>query len=97
MYKFSEYEVNQALFTWKDPFDSPFLSNDESSTYTVICQKVARAYRRWINDIKYAHTVAELSKLSDARLRDIGLSYGEIEQVARRAVENAEVSIGTGS
>jgi uncharacterized protein YjiS (DUF1127 family) len=85
MYKYSEYEVDQALFTWNDPFDSPFLSTDESSTYTVICDKLSRGYRRWLEAFRYAHTVAELSKLSDTQLRDIGLSHGEIKQAARKA------------
>ena len=90
MYKFSEYETNQALFSWSDPFESPFLSTDESSSFTVISEKLTRAFSRWSNKIRYARTVAELSKLSDAQLHDIGLSYGGIEKAARQAVGHPE-------
>jgi uncharacterized protein YjiS (DUF1127 family) len=89
MHTYSEYEATQALMGLYDPFEPPFLSTDESSSFTVICEKVSQVFSRCFNEISYARTVAELSKLSDAQLRDIGLSYGEIELAARQAVENS--------
>ncbi|WP_319773679.1 DUF1127 domain-containing protein [Breoghania sp.] len=42
-----------------------------------------RKYRSWKN---YHRTVAELSRLSDHELHDLGIGRGDIEFVARRSV-----------
>jgi uncharacterized protein YjiS (DUF1127 family) len=49
-------------------------------------EDVAREYRK---AKAKSETISELSRLSDKELRDIGLTRGEIHDVAQRTYENA--------
>ena len=57
---------------------------------------VARTLRHWHNEVKIARTAAELSKLADHILDDIGVRRDEIEIAARKVVENPGVDFRTG-
>jgi uncharacterized protein YjiS (DUF1127 family) len=57
---------------------------------------LARTFRRWYNEFRIARTIAEMSRLDDHILSDIGVSRDEIARAARFVVEKPGVDFRTG-
>jgi uncharacterized protein YjiS (DUF1127 family) len=55
--------------------------NRVSGSFETMFRRIAHAFHEWR---ERAHTIDELSRLSDAQLRDIGIPRSEIHAVARR-------------
>ena len=53
--------------------------------------------RRCYDEFVIARTAAELSRLDDHILRDIGIHRGEIQRIARAAVEDPSVYLRIGN
>ena len=81
MHKTAEFETG-----WYEQFDS-YSPDDDETTYTRIERKIIEAADRWRNNVTIRRTIACLSTLDDRQLADIGISFDQIPEAARRAVE----------
>ena len=88
MYRISEYETSSLTTGLYERFDSnPY---DGVTTFTALERYIAGTLRRWHRKYAIARTAACLSKLDDRQLADIGISFAEIPEAARRSVENPD-------
>ena len=98
MNKHSGYETYRPIETPFSGLIAPatFVNEGILSAVAEFRGFVARILRRWHNEFRIARTVAELSKLADHILDDIGVRRDEIEIAARIVVENPGVDFRTG-
>lgn len=47
---------------------------------------VTKALEAWAKHKQYRSTVSELNALTDRELRDLGISRGQVQEIAREAV-----------
>jgi len=88
MNKYSGYKTYRPVGMPYEQLEPPFYLPNGDSLVAAIPGWLAQVFRRWRDGIEIARTAAELSKLDDDRLRDIGVCREEIRLAARRAVES---------
>ena len=88
MYKIAEYETSSLTTGLYERFDAS--ASDDITTFTAIERYVTAALRRWHQAYAIKRTMACLSKLDDRQLADIGLTYDDIPEAARRSVEDPD-------
>lgn len=91
MYKISEYETSGLTIGLYERFDANS-SDIDATTFTVVERYITETLRRWRREYAFRRTLACLSKLDDRQLADIGLTFDEIPEAARRAVESRNAS-----
>ena len=88
MYKIAEYETSSLTIGLYERFDSN--PSEDITTFTALERYVAETLRRWHRAYAIRRTVACLSKLDDRQLADIGLTFDEILEAARRSVDDPD-------
>lgn len=98
MNKYSGYETHRPV---EAPFaaliaPAHFVDEGILSALAEIRNSIVRALRDWHREFKISRTVAELSKLDDHVLYDIGVLRDEIHLAARSVVENPGADFRSG-
>ena len=88
MYKIGDYETSSLTTGLYERFDAN--PSEDITTFPALERYVASTLRRWHEAYAIRRTVACLSKLDDRQLADIGLTYDEIPEAARRSVEDPD-------